>query len=516
MPENATETLKEKREIIKLGGGKAKIDAQYSKGKMTARERIGYLLDEGSFTEVNMFIEHRCRNFGMDGLSAPGEGIVTGYGKIDGRLVFVYSQDFTVMGGSLGEMHAKKITNIMDLALKAGAPVIGMNDSGGARIQEGVDALSGFGNIFYRNVKSSGVIPQITAIMGPCAGGAVYSPALSDFIFMTEGTSFMFITGPEVVRSVTGEVVTSDDLGGASVHMNKSGVCHFAYKTEKKTIEGIKKLLSYLPSNCNEKPKTIDYNQKKESHVDIESLVPLNSRHGYDIRIILENVVDKDSFFEIQENYARNIVIGFARIQGKSIGIVANQPAYLAGCLDINASDKSSRFVRFCDSFNIPIVTFVDVPGYLPGTIQESGGIIRHGAKLLYAYSEATVPLITVILRKAYGGAYIAMASKELGADVVLSWPNAEIAVMGPEGAASIIFKKEIETSSDPIATRNSKIEEYRSRFANPYEAASRGYVDDVIVPCDTRKKIIGSLEILSNKVMEFTPFVRKHGNNPV
>lgn len=444
MLENATDILFDKRESIKLGGGKIRIENQHSKGKMTARERIDYLLDKGTFTEVDMFVEHRCRNFGMERTFLPGEGIVTGFGKIDGRLVFVYSQDFTVMGGSLGEMHAKKITKIMDLALKAGAPVIGMNDSGGARIQEGVDALSGFGNIFYRNVKSSGVIPQISAIMGPCAGGSVYSPALTDFIFMTEGTSHMFITGPEIVKSVIGEVVSSDDLGGASVHMNKSGVCHFSYETETETIDGIKRLLSYLPSNCSEKPKCISCPNDAESNVDLESIVPSNSRHGYDVRAVVENVVDKDSFFEIQQSYARNIVIAFARINGQSVGIVANQAAFLAGCLDINASDKASRFVRFCDSFNIPIVTFVDVPGYLPGTAQESGGIIRHGAKLLYAYSEATVPLVTVILRKAYGGAYIAMASKELGADFVFSWPNAEIAVMGPDGAANIIFRKEI------------------------------------------------------------------------
>lgn len=512
--ENATQVLLKKRATVAAGGGSKRVEAQHAKGKMTARERLGYLLDEGSFSEIDMFIEHRSTTLGMDKTDAPGEGVVTGSGRINGRLVFVYSQDFTVMGGSLGEMHARKITNVMDLATRVGAPVIGINDSGGARIQEGVDALSGFGNIFYRNVQASGVIPQITAIMGPCAGGAVYSPALTDFIFMTEQTSYMFITGPEVIKAVTGENVSSEDLGGARTHNATSGVAHFSCPDEKSTLEGIKKLLSYIPQNNREEAPPAGFSGELIPDPELEGIVPLDGKRGYDVRKIIGRVFDQDSFFEVQAAYAKNIVVGFARMTGKSVGIIANQPSVQAGCLEINASDKAARFIRFCDAFNIPVVTFVDVPGFLPGASQETGGIIRHGAKLLYAYSEATVPLVTVILRKAYGGAYIGMASKELGADMVFSWPAAEIAVMGPDGAANIIFKKEISAAEDPEATRSKKIDEYKTEFANPYQAAGRGYVDDVIDPAETRIKVMQALEMLQGK--QKSCLSRKHGNIPV
>ena len=512
--DNASEILKQKQAVVVAGGGQKRIDAQHAKRKMTARERLEYLLDEGSFNEIDMFVVHRSTSLGMDKTYVPGEGVVTGSGRINGRLVFVYAQDFTVMGGSLGEMHAKKITNVMDLALKVGAPVIGINDSGGARIQEGVDALSGFGNIFYRNVTSSGIIPQITAIMGPCAGGAVYSPALTDFVFMTEQTSYMFITGPEVIKAVTGENVSSEDLGGAKTHASVSGVAHFSYPDEKSTLDGIKALLAYIPQNNREEAPDVGSAVEVAPDYELESMVPLDGKRGYDVRKIIGRVFDADSFLEVQAAYARNIVVGFARMAGRSVGIIANQPAVQAGCLEINASDKASRFIRFCDAFNIPIVTFVDVPGFLPGASQETGGIIRHGAKLLYAYSEATVPLVTVILRKAYGGAYIGMASKDLGADIVFSWPAAEIAVMGPDGAANIIFKKEIAASDNPEAVRNAKIEEYKSEFANPYQAARRGYVDDVIEPAETRGKVMHALEMLREK--QKPCLARKHGNFPV
>jgi len=504
--------LTKKRNALMMGGGAKRIEAQHQKGKMTARERLDYLLDENSFAEIDMFVSHRCTNFGMESMEVPCDGVVVGSGTIDGRLVFVYSQDFTVMGGSLGEMHAKKITKVMDLALKVGAPLIGLNDSGGARIQEGVDALSGFGNIFYRNVQASGVIPQITAIMGPCAGGAVYSPALTDFVFMTEEIGNMFITGPQVIKEVTGEDVTTEQLGGAVTHTKKSGVAHFRHPDEQSTLNAIRTLLSYLPQSNREASPIFDVPAANGG--TIEGIVPQDGKTGYDIRKLIGAVVDSDSLFEIQADYAQNMVIGFARLGGKCVGIVANQPSVLAGCLDINASDKASRFIRFCDSFNIPIITFVDVPGYLPGVNQESGGIIRHGAKLLYAYSEATIPLITVILRKAYGGAYIGMASKELGADFVFAWPQAEIAVMGPEGAASIIFKKEIGSAQDPSAMRIDKIEEYRKQFLNPYIAAQRGYVDDVIEPKETRDRILLALEMLQKK--QKARIARKHGNMPV
>lgn len=516
MGENATALLLEKKTAIENGGGAKAIDAQHAKGKMTARERLDYLFDNGTFHEIDMFVQHRCNNFGMDKKSVPGEGVVTGYGKVDGRTVYVYSQDFTVIGGSLGEMHAKKITNVMDLAFKMGCPCIGINDSGGARIQEGVDALSGFGNIFFRNVKSSGVIPQITAIMGPCAGGAVYSPALTDFIFMTEKTSNMFITGPQVIKAVTGEEISAENLGGAEVHMQKSGVCHFSYPTEKETLDAIKRLLTFLPSSNREAApeyEAID-GIAPENDPELESIIPLDNKKGYDVRSIIKRLVDGGDFFEVQAAYARNIVVGFARVNGKSVGIIANQAACLAGCLEINASDKASRFIRFCDAFNIQILTLVDVPGFLPGVAQETGGIIRHGAKLLYAYSEATVPKVTLILRKAYGGAYIGMSSKELGADIVYSWPNAEIAVMGPDGAANIIFKKDIEAAENPTAKRAEKIEEYKKAFANPYQAASRGYVDEIIDPAVSRRKIIEAFDMLASKKEELVD--RKHGIMPV
>lgn len=507
--------LQYRRNVIEQGGGEAKIKKQHDGGKLTARERINKLFDAGSFVEIDAFVTHRCSEFGMDCVEAPGEGVVTGYGTVDGRLVYVYAQDFTVIGGSLGEMHAKKICKVMDMAAKMGAPIIGMNDSGGARIQEGIDALSGFGEIFFRNTCNSGVIPQISVIMGPCAGGAVYSPAITDFIFMVEKTSQMFITGPNVIKSVTGEDVTSEDLGGAGVHGSKSGVAHFAAANDEECIEQIKTLLSYLPSNnLEEAPYVAPTDEINRLSEKLTTIVPDEANKAYDVKELIAEVVDNGVFFEIQKDFAQNIVIGYARMNGQVVGIVANQPKVMAGSLDINSSDKAARFIRFCDSFNIPLVTFTDVPGYFPGVEQEQGGIIRHGAKLLYAYSEATVPKINVITRKAYGGAYIAMSSKHLGADMVMAWPTAEIAVMGPEGAANIIFKNDIKNSSDPIATRAEKIQEYRNKFASPYEAARRGYIDDVIEPDSTRPRIIAALEMLASK-RESRPS-KKHGNLPV
>ncbi len=507
--------LQYRRSIIEQGGGEAKIKKQHDAKKLTARERINALLDEGSFVEIDAFVTHRCTEFGMDCVEAPGEGVVTGYGTVDGRLVYVYAQDFTVIGGSLGEMHAKKICKVMDMAAKMGAPIIGMNDSGGARIQEGIDALSGFGEIFFRNTTNSGVIPQISVIMGPCAGGAVYSPAITDFVFMVEKTSQMFITGPQVIKSVTGEEVTSEDLGGASVHGSKSGVAHFTAASDEECIEQIKKLLSYLPSNnLEEAPYVVPTDEINRLSEKLSTIVPDESGKAYDVKELIAEVVDNGEFLEVQENFAKNIVVGYARMNGQVVGIVANQPKFMAGSLDINSSDKAARFVRFCDAFNIPLITFTDVPGYFPGVEQEQGGIIRHGAKLLYAFSEATVPKINVITRKAYGGAYIAMNSKNLGADMVMAWPTAEIAVMGPEGAANIIFKNDIKNSADPIATRAEKIQEYRNKFASPYEAARRGYVDDVIEPDSTRPRIIAALEMLASK-RESKP-AKKHGNLPV
>ena len=507
--------LQNRRAEISLGGGEEKIKKQHDAKKMTARERILALMDEGSFVEVDAFVTHRCSEFGMQDVKAPGEGVVTGYGTVDGRLVYAYAQDFTVIGGSLGEMHAKKICKIMDMALKMGAPVIGMNDSGGARIQEGINALAGFGDIFYRNTKASGVIPQISVIMGPCAGGAVYSPALTDFVFMVEKTSQMFITGPQVIKAVTGEEVSLEELGGANAQAEKSGVAHFTAVSDEECISMIKKLLSYIPSNNLEdtpyEPSDDEINRISEK---LTTIVPDDPNKAYDVKEVIKEVVDNADFFEIMEKFAKNIVIGFARMNGQTVGIVANQPNQKAGALDVDAADKAARFIRFCDCFNIPLVTFTDVPGYLPGVSQEHNGIIRHGAKLLYAYSEATVPKINVITRKAYGGAYIAMSSKHLGADVVMAWPTAEIAVMGPDGAANIIFKDDIKNSDDPIATRQAKIEEYREKFANPYEAAKYGYVDDIIEPDSTRPRIIAALEMLASK-RESAPS-KKHGNIPV
>lgn len=507
--------LQFRRQKIEKGGGEAKIKKQHDSKKLTARERINALMDAGSFVEVDAFVSHRCTEFGMDAVEAPGEGVVTGYGTVDGRLVFVYSQDFTVIGGSLGEMHAKKICKVMDMAAKMGAPIIGMNDSGGARIQEGLDALSGFGEIFYRNTVNSGVIPQISVIMGPCAGGAVYSPAITDFIFMVDDTSKMFITGPQVIESVTGEAVTAEDLGGSKVHSEKSGVCHFTAATDEECISEIKKLLSYLPSNNLEEPPYVEptdaINRLSEK---LTTIVPDNANQAYDVKEVIAEVVDNGEFFEVQKDFATNIVVGYARMNGMSVGIVANQPKVKAGALDCDASDKAARFIRTCDSFNIPVVTFTDTPGYFPGVDQEHRGIIRHGAKLLYAYAEATVPKINVITRKAYGGAYIAMSSKHLDTDVVMAWPTAEIAVMGPEGAANIIFKNDIAESENPIATREDKIQDYKNKFATPFVAAQRGYIDDVIEPDSTRPRIIAALEMLSSK-RDSRP-AKKHGNLPV
>lgn len=515
MSETFLKELASRKQKITAGGGEKRIARQHEKGKMTARERLEGLLDPDSFVELDTFVRHRCIDFGMEKVEAPGEGVVTGYGTIDGRVVYVFAQDFTVIGGSLGEMHARKICKVMDLALKNGAPLIGINDSGGARIQEGVDALSGYGQIFYRNTIASGVIPQISVIMGPCAGGAVYSPALTDFVFMVEGSSYMFITGPQVIKAVTGEDVTPEELGGAMTHNATSGVAHFKAKTEQECLESIRRLLSFLPNNNLEDPPLVETGDDPGRWDEtLRDIVPLEPNRAYDVRDVITRVVDRGDFLEVHPFYAQNMVVGYARLNGRTIGIVANQPRILAGCLDINASDKAARFIRVCDAFNIPLVTLVDVPGFLPGTEQEYGGIIRHGAKMLYAYPEATVPKITLILRKSYGGAYLAMCSRDMGADQVFAWPNAEIAVMGPEGAANIIFRREISDSADPQAVRDQKIAEYRDSFANPYVAASRGYVDDVIDPAETRVRLISALEMLVSK-RETRP-AKKHGNIPV
>lgn len=510
--------LYDRKYEIELGGGDARIEKQHQKGKLTARERIDLLLDEGTFVEINPFVKHRTVDFGMDKKEGPGDGVVTGYGKVNGRPVYLFSQDFTVFGGALGEMHAMKIANVMDLAAKNGAPFIGINDSGGARIQEGVLSLDGYGHIFYRNSIYSGVIPQISVIMGPCAGGAVYSPAITDFILMVDKTSQMFITGPKVIETVTGEKITAEGLGGAKVHNSVSGNAHFRAADEETAIEQIKQLLSYLPQNNTEKAPIIEIENDSEEDDDYRSelldLVPVDQTKAYDVRKVIEHVVDTDSFMEVQKDFAKNIVVGFARINGESVGLVCNQPKVLAGGLDINSSDKLARFVRTCDSFNIPIITFEDVSGFFPGVKQEHGGIIRHGAKILFAYSEATVPKITVILRKAYGGAYVALNSKSIGADMVYAWPNAEIAVMGASGAANIIHAGEIAKSADPEATRAQKIEEYKEKFANPYIAAAHGLVDDVIDPRETRIKLMQALEMLRTK-KETRPF-KKHGNIPL
>ncbi len=512
--EEKLKLLEQRRAKVLAGGGPKRVEAQHAKGKKTARERIEAILDKGSFIELDAFVEHRSSDLGMAEVEAPGEGVVIGYGTIQGRTVYVFAQDFTVIGGSLGEMHAAKICKAMDMAVKVGCPCIGINDSGGARIQEGVDALSGYGDIFYRNTLSSGVVPQISVIMGPCAGGAVYSPALTDFVFMTEGTANMFITGPQVIKAVTGEDVSAEGLGGAKVHTEVSGVAHFKFKDEDSTLEAVRKLLSYLPqNNIEDAPLFNTGDDPFRADQELAAIIPDSANKPYDVRRVIERVVDTGDFFEVQPDYAKNIVTGFARLAGRSIGIIANQPAVLAGVLDINASDKASRFIRFCDSFNIPLLTLSDTAGYLPGVGQEHGGVIRHGAKLLYAYSEATVPKMTVILRKAYGGAYIAMCSRHLGADQVFAWPSAEIAVMGPDGAANIIFKKEIEEAADPASARKEKIEEYKKNFANPYKAAIRGYVDDVIDPSQTRARLCAALSMLLGKRQTLP--ARKHGNIP-
>ncbi|HEY2420203.1 MAG TPA: carboxyl transferase domain-containing protein [Neobacillus sp.] len=506
--------LYDKRREVELGGGDERIEKQHEKGKLTARERIDLLVDKGTFIELHPFIEHRTNDFGLHEQKGPGDGVVTGYGKVNGRPIYLFSQDFTVFGGALGEMHAQKIANVMDLAAKSGAPFVGLNDSGGARIQEGVVSLDGYGHVFYRNAIYSGVIPQISVIMGPCAGGAVYSPAITDFVFMVEKTSQMFITGPKVIETVTGEKISAEDLGGAKVHNTISGNAHFQSETEAEALKQVRRLLSYLPQNNEEKPPRIEVESDDDYRPELTEVIPFDTVRPYDVRNVIDQVVDRNSFMEIHKDFARNIVVGFARIKGESVGLVSNQPKVMAGSLDIDSSDKAARFIRLCDSFNIPIITFEDVTGFFPGVKQELGGIIRHGAKILYAYSEATVPKLTIILRKAYGGAYVALNSKSIGADLVFAWPNAEIAVMGPQGAANIIFAKEIQNSENPEAVRQQKIEEYREKFANPYIAASRGMVDDVIDPRETRIKIIQALEMLRNK-KESRPY-KKHGNIPL
>lgn len=498
-----------------MGGGSERIEAQHQKGKLTARERLDLLLDKGSFHETDAFVVHRTPDFGLDGQKYSGDSVVTGWGTIESRLVFVYSQDFTVLGGSLGEVHAGKICKIMDLAVKNGAPIIGLNDSGGARIQEGVVSLVGYADIFLRNTLASGVVPQISAILGPCAGGAVYSPALTDFVFMVRGTSYMFVTGPDVVKAVTHEDVTFEDLGGAGVHAEKSGVCHVAAESEADSMYLIRKLLSFLPQNNLEDPPFLpNGDDSLRTDEALDSIIPNDPGKPYDVKEVILRVVDSGQFYEIHEAFAQNIVVGFARLGGHSVGFVANQPQVLAGVLDIDASEKAARFVRFCDAFNIPVVTLVDVPGFMPGPIQELGGIIRSGAKLLYAYCEATVPKVTIVLRKAYGGAYIVMSSKHLRGDINLAWPSAEIAVMGPDGAVSIVFRKEIEKSNAPALRKADLVAEYREKFANPYISAERGYLDDIIEPSETRPRLINALEMLQNK-RDSNPS-KKHGNIPL
>lgn len=511
---NKREILDQKLTASKMGGGQKRIDAQHAKNKLTARERLDLLLDKNSFEEIGALIKHRSTDFGMEKMHYPGDGVVTGYGTIHGRLVYVFSQDFTVFGGSLSETHAEKICKIMDMAMKNGAPVIGLNDSGGARIQEGVVSLGGYADIFYRNTRASGVIPQLSLVMGPCAGGAVYSPAITDFILMVEDTSYMFVTGPNVVKTVTNEEVTSEDLGGASVHSEKSGVAHLTSSNDLQAIEDIKNLLSYIPQNCEDSPPSIPYTIGDEVRNQLQDIVPENPNQPYDIKEIIDGIIDRESFYEIHKDFAPNIVVGFARLAGKSIGIVANQPAFLAGVLDVQSSQKAARFVRFCDCFNIPLLVLEDVPGFLPGTDQEWNAIITNGAKLLYAFSEATVPRITVITRKAYGGAYDVMNSKHIGADMNFAWPSAEIAVMGAKGAAEIIFRNEIKSAKDPEVALAKKEKEYADIFANPYRAAERGFVDEVIHPEQTRLKLIKAFAMLENKVDSIPQ--KKHGNIPL
>ena len=512
---NKIAQLRETRDKARLGGGEKRIEAQHKKGKLTARERIELLIDKDSFEEFDMFVKHRCNDFDMDEISYPGDGVVTGCGTIEGRMVYLYAQDFTVIGGSLSKTHAEKICKVMEMAVKMGAPVIGLNDSGGARVQEGVDALAGYADIFLRNVMASGVVPQISAIMGPCAGGAVYSPAITDFVIMNQETSYMFVTGPKVVKTVLNESISTEDLGGALIHASKSGVAHFLTVNEEETIQLIRQLVSYIPSNNLEQPPfkptkdTIDRRCE-----ELNEIIPDNPNKPYDILEVIESVVDDGEFLEVARNFAQNIVVGFARMNGQSIGVVANQPKFLAGVLDINASVKAARFIRFCDAFNIPLVVLEDVPGFLPGSNQEHSGIIRHGAKLLYAFAEATVPKITVILRKAYGGAYCVMNSRHMRADIVYGWPTAEIAVMGPKGAVEIVFYKETKNAEDPQKMLQKKEEEYREKFANPYRAAEKGYIDDIIEPAETRFRIIRSLEMLASKKDSNPP--KKHGNIPL
>ncbi len=511
------EFLKKKREEIKQMGGEARVQKQHDKGKLTARERIDLLFDEGSFRELDMFVKHRSVNFNMEKVEVTADGVITGHGLINGRPAFAYSQDFTSRGGSLGEMHAAKICKVMDLALKAGAPIIGLNDSGGARVEEGVDALIAYGEIFMRNSRVSGVIPQISAIMGPCAGGAVYSPAMTDFIFMVKEQSHMFITSPYVIKTVTGEETSFEELGGAMAHNSKSGNAHFALDSDEDTIEAIRELITYLPSNNVDGAPKLEMGDDPERDCELlNTIIPDDPRLPYDMKEIILEVLDQGEFYEVHEHYAENAIVGFGRLNNQSVGIIANQPLILAGCLDIDASDKISRFVRTCDAFNIPLITFVDVPGYLPGVQQELGGIIRHGAKLLWSYAEATVPKFTVVTRKDYGGAYLAMCSKSLGADMVFAWPTAEIAVMGAKGAVEVIssYRKEIKEATDPNAKREEKIKEYEDAFNVPYRAAERGYIDSVIVPSETRERLIKALEAMSTKT-EVLP-AKKHGNIPL
>ncbi|HQU58224.1 MAG: acyl-CoA carboxylase subunit beta [Phaeodactylibacter sp.] len=508
------EGLQQKMATALAAGGEDRVSQQHAKGKLTARERIHYLLDDGTFEEIGMLVTHRSSDFGMDQQVFLGDGVITGYGAINGRLVYVFAQDFTVFGGSLSETHAEKICKVMDLAMQNGAPLIGLNDSGGARIQEGVSSLGGYADIFFRNVMASGVVPQISAIMGPCAGGAVYSPAMTDFTIMVEHTSYMFVTGPNVVKTVTNEEVTAEELGGASAHSVKSGVTHLTASNDLECIAKIKQLLSYMPQNCEDKPAALPYETGEEFRDELRDIVPENANQPYDMRDVINGIVDTESFFEVHAHYSENIVVGFARIAGRSIGIVGNQPISLAGVLDVGSSKKGARFVRFCDCFNIPLLVLVDVPGFLPGTDQEWNGIIVNGAKLLYAFSEATVPRVTLITRKAYGGAYDVMNSKHIGADMNFAWPSAEIAVMGAKGASEIIFRREIQLAEDPQAMLAEKEREYQEKFAHPYRAASRGFIDEVIDPRETRRKLIKAFAMLENKVAALPK--KKHGNIPL
>ncbi len=507
--------LRERKAAAKMGGGEERIARQHAKGRMTARERLELLLDKGSFRELDVFVTHNCNDFGLADQKIPGDGVVTGYGTINGRLVFVYSQDFTVFGGSVSRSHAAKICKVMDMAMRNGAPIIGLNDSGGARIQEGVFSLAGYAEIFYRNVIASGVVPQISVIMGPCAGGAVYSPAITDFVIMVKDTSHMFVTGPDVIKTVTHEDVTFEELGGAFVHSTKSGVAHFAAENEEDALFLVQQLISYLPDNNMDDPQVLAaQDDPLRQDPELDTIVPDNPNRPYDMKVIIKHIVDDGQFLEVHEHWAMNIIVGFARLGGRSVGIVAQQPAVLAGVLDVDASQKAARFVRFCDAFNIPLIVLEDVPGFMPGLNQEHGGIIRHGAKLLYAFAEATVPKLTVIVRKAYGGAYCVMNPRHIGADLVLAWPSAEIAVMGPDGAVNVIFRRELAQAEDPVARKNELVEEYRQRFANPYVAASAGFIDNVIEPHETRPRLINALEMLQNKHGSLPP--KKHGNIPL